>query len=180
MEEKIQEQEITNRVAASALLTLDLEECYSPGERVLLDIKPWLFQEQILKEKEFRQHLKQHDWTQYQDKFVAITCTVDAIVPTWAYMLVSIALQPHAHFVCFGSLVDMEVMLYSAALKKIDWRRFDHAKVVIKGCSKVEVPIASYVEATNQLRSVAASIMFGEPCSTVPLFKSKTNNPVSS
>lgn len=167
--------EIVNRVATSALLTLDLEEYYTPGERMLLDIKPWLFQELILKEKDLRGHIKSHNWAQYEDKLVAIICSADAIVPTWAYMLVTIALQPVAKFVCFGSISDLEIQLYSQALNKIDWQHFNNAKVVIKGCSKVEVPIATYVEATNYLRPIAASIMFGEPCSTVPLFKKKTN-----
>ncbi len=167
--------EIVNRVATSALLTLDLEEYYTPGERMLLDIKPWLFQELILKEKDLRDHIKSHNWAQYEDKLVAIICSADAIVPTWAYMLVTIALQPVAKFVCFGSISDLEIQLYSQALNKIDWQHFNNAKVVIKGCSKVEVPIATYVEATNYLRPIAASIMFGEPCSTVPLFKKKTN-----
>ena len=165
--------EIVNRVATSALATLDLEEYYTPGERVLFDIKPWLFQELILKEKDFREHIKSHNWIQYEGKLVAIICSADAIIPTWAYMLVTIALQPVAKFVCFGSISDLEIQLYSHALKKIDWQQFNNAKVVIKGCSKVEVPIATYVEATNYLRPIAASIMFGEPCSTVPLFKKK-------
>jgi hypothetical protein len=90
-------------------------------------------------------------------------------------MLVTIAMQPYAKFVCFGSISDLEIQLYSHALKKIDWQQFNNAKVVIKGCSKVEVPIATYVEATNHLRPIASSIMFGEPCSTVPLFKKKIN-----
>lgn len=167
--------EIVNRVTGSALLTLDLEEYYIPGERVILDIKPWLFQELILKEKDFREHIKSHNWTQYEGKLIAIICSADAIIPTWAYMLVTIAIQPVAKFVCFGSISDLEIQLYSHALNKIDWQQFNNAKVVIKGCSKVEVPIATYVEATNHLRPIASSIMFGEPCSTVPLFKKKIN-----
>jgi Protein of unknown function (DUF2480) len=165
--------EVTNRVSNSPLITLDLEEYYSPGERVLFDIKPWLFQEQILKEKDFRESVKTQDWSQYQNKYVAITCTADAIVPTWAYMLLSISLQPHASFVFFGTLPELEVQLFINVLNKIDWQKFQHAKVVIKGCSKVEVPVAVYVEATNRLRPLAASIMYGEPCSTVPLYKKK-------
>lgn len=165
--------EIINRITTSALVTLDLEVYYTPGERVILDIKPWLFQELILKEKDFREHIKSHNWSQYEGKLVAIVCSADAIVPTWAYMLVTIALQPVAKFVCFGSIDEFETQLYSRALREIDWQKFNNAKVVIKGCSKVDVPIATYVEATNYLRPIAASIMFGEPCSTVPLFKKK-------
>jgi hypothetical protein len=165
--------EIVNRVATSALVTLDLEEYYTSGERVLFDIKPWLYQELILKEKDFRDHIKSHNWAQYKGKFVAIICSADAIVPTWAYMLVTIAMQPYAKFVCFGSIAELETQLYSHALGEINWQQFNNAKVLIKGCSKVEVPMATYVEATNYLRPIAASIMFGEPCSTVPLFKKK-------
>ncbi|MCX8492592.1 MAG: DUF2480 family protein [Cyclobacteriaceae bacterium] len=165
--------EVVNRVTTSALVILDLEEYHTTGERVQLDIKPWLFQELILKEKEFRDHIKSHNWTQYEGKLVTIICSAGAIIPTWAYMLVTIAVQPFAKFTSFGSISDLEIQLYSHALKKIDWQQFNNAKVVIKGCSKMHVPIATYVEATNYLRPIAASIMFGEPCSTVPLFKKK-------
>ncbi|MFM9837901.1 MAG: DUF2480 family protein [Cyclobacteriaceae bacterium] len=162
-----------NRVTNSQLITLDLEEFYSPGQRTLFDIKHWLFQEQILKEKDFRESVKTHDWLQYKNKFVAITCTADATIPTWAYMLLSISLQPHANFIFFGTLPELELQLFLNTLNKIDWQKFKDAKVVIKGCSKVEVPVAVYVEATNRLRPLATSIMYGEPCSTVPLFKRK-------
>jgi hypothetical protein len=165
--------EFINRVAASPLVSLDLEEYYTTGERVVLDIKSWLYAEQILKEKDFREAIKTHDWSQYKNKFVAIACTADAIVPTWSYMLVSIALQPFASHIFFGSLTELETQLFFQRLHQIDWKKYKDAKVVIKGCSKVEVPTAVYVEATNRLRPIAASIMFGEPCSTVPLFKRK-------
>jgi hypothetical protein len=166
--------EALNRVSSSSLITLDLEEFHSPGDRILFDIKDWLFQEQILKEKDFRALLKSHDWSQYKNKNVAIVCSADAIVPTWAYMLISIHLQPFVHKQVFGSLQDLETQLYLTALDQIDWQKFHHAKVVVKGCSKVEVPLAVYVEVSNRLTPLAASIMFGEPCSTVPLFKKKS------
>ena len=165
--------EILNRVNNSSLVTLDLEEHYIPGERLLLDIKDWLFQGQILKEKEFREFVKMHDWSRYQNKYVAIACSTDAIIPTWAYMLLSVSLQPVAEFVFFGSVADLEIQLFMKTLNQIDWQTFKDAKVVIKGCSKVDVPVAIYVEATHRLRPLATSIMFGEPCSTVPLFKRK-------
>lgn len=168
--EEAQDQ-IVNRVANSALVTFDLEHYYQPGERVLLDIKGQLYQELILKEKDFRDFIRQHDWAAYQDKYVAITCTADAIVPTWAYMLVSIALQPYAKQVVFGTLEELETAIFKKTLEKVDWASFQNAKVVVKGCSKVDVPVAIYVEATNNLRPYAASLMFGEPCSTVPLYK---------
>ena len=167
------EEEIINRVSNSQLTTFDLEELYTSGERVLFDVKPLLFQELVLKEKDFRDFVKSHDWSQYQNKYVAITCSADAVVPTWAYMLLSTVLQPVASQVVFGSLQDLESILFKQALDKVDWEKFGKAKVVIKGCSKVNVPVSAYVEATNKLRPIASSIMFGEPCSTVPIFKKK-------
>ena len=166
--------EILNRVSSSQLVTFDLEELYTPGERVLFDLKGLLFQELVLREKEFRDYIKSHDWSQYKNKFVAITCSADAIVPTWAFMLVSVSLQPYAQYIIFGTLKDLEQTLFQQALTKIDWSKYHNAKVVIKGCSKVEVPLTAYVEATSQLRAVATSIMFGEPCSTVPIYKKKS------
>jgi len=169
------EKEIFNRVSNSQLVTIDLEELYTPGERILFDIRGLLFQELILREKDFRDFVKAHDWSQYQNKFVAITCTADAIVPTWAYMLLSASIQPFARQIVFGSLRDLESALFNQALNKVDWQKYNSAKVVVKGCSKVEVPTSAYVEVTNRLRAVAASIMYGEACSTVPIFKKKSN-----
>jgi len=165
------ENEIINRVAQSPLVTFDLEKLYVPGERVLVDIKDQLFQEMILKEKDFRDYIKSTDWSSYKNKFVAITCSADAIVPTWAFMLLSIALEPHASKIVFGSLDDLENQIFQEELNKIDYESYRDAKFVIKGCSKVNVPVAVYVEATNRLRPITSSIMFGEPCSTVPLYK---------
>ena len=163
--------EIINRVSQSQLITFDLEELYTPGDRILIDIKDQLFQEIILKEKDFRDFIKITDWSAYKNKFVAITCSADAIIPTWAFMLLSIALQPHATKIVFGNLDDLENLIFHDALNAIDYERYRDAKIVIKGCSKVHVPMAVYVEATNRLKPFAANIMFGEPCSTVPLYK---------
>jgi hypothetical protein len=165
------ENPIVNRVAGSSLVTFDLEQYFQPGERVLIDIKDQLFQGLILKEKDFRAYVKEHEWAQYQHKFVAVTCTADAIVPTWAYMLIAIALQPYATHFVFGSLDDLETELFRQKLCTVDWLQFQDAKVVVKGCSKVSVPVAVYVEATRQLSPLVSSLMFGEPCSTVPLYK---------
>lgn len=165
------ENEIINRVQSSSLITLDLEEFYTPGERFFFDIKPFLFQELILKEKDFRSALKSTDWKVYQDKHVAIGCSTEAIVPIWAFMLASIALKPYCKTIHFGSLEDLEKQLFRISLSKIDWQQFKHAKVVVKGCSKIEVPIETYVEVAARLKEVASSIMFGEACSTVPLYK---------
>jgi len=166
-------EEIVNRVSNSQLITFDLEEFYTPGERSLFDIKNFLFQGIILKEKDFRDSIKNHDWSQYEGKHVGIICSADAIIPTWAFMLLSIALQPHAKRVIFGNLVELESQLFFDKLSQVDWEKFRDKKIIIKGCSKVEVPLSAFVEATNRLRSIANSIMFGEPCSTVPLFKKK-------
>ena len=167
------ENEIINRVSNSQLVTFDLEELHTPGERLLFDMKDLLFQELILREKDFRDFVKTHDWSGYQNKFVAITCSADAIIPTWAYMLLSASLQPFAITIIVGSLQDLENTLFQKALNDVDWKRYYNNKVVIKGCSKVAVPASAYVEATNRLRPIASSIMFGEPCSTVPIFKKK-------
>lgn len=163
--------EIVNRVAASAIKLFDLEEHYVSGERVLLDISDQLYQGLVLKEKDFREFIRTHDWSQYSDKFVALTCSSDAIIPTWAYMLLTSSLQPYARAIVFGGLQDLEEKIFFDVLSRIDWSQFKDAKVVIKGCSKIAVPTAAYVEATRLMRPFAASIMFGEPCSTVPVFK---------
>jgi hypothetical protein len=165
------EKEIVNRVASSSLKVFDLEELYIPGERVLVDIKDQLYQGMILREKPFRDFVKTHDWSQYNGKFVAVTCSEDAIIPTWAYMLIASSLQPYAREIVFGDLHDLEKKIFFDVLAKLDWEVYRDAKVVIKGCSKVDVPLSAYVEATRRMRAVAASIMFGEPCSTVPVFK---------
>jgi hypothetical protein len=167
------EEQIINRVSASNLVTFDLEELYTPGERELFDIKDQLFQGLILKENDFRDFIKMYDWSQHTSKHIAIVCSADAIIPTWAFMLLSIALQPYASTVVFGSLDDLERYLFNQKLNSVDWKKFQSAKVVVKGCSKVAVPISAYVEVVNHLRPIAASIMFGEACSTVPLFKAK-------
>lgn len=164
-------EEIVNRVAASGLISLDLEDYYVPGERVFYDLKDNLFMEMILKEKEFRAFLKDHDWSQYNGKHVAIGCTADAIVPTWAYMLLSLKLSPVAKTVVFGNLNELEIAIFTKSLETLNIETFKDQRVVVKGCSKVEVPTAIYVEITNRLRPVVKSLMFGEPCSTVPLYK---------
>jgi hypothetical protein len=164
-------EEIVNKVANSGLVTIDLEEHYVEGERVLLDVKPLLFHELILKEKDFRDFIKNEDWSKYKDKLVAITCTNDAIVPTWAYMLLSLALEPYAKKIVFGNLEQLEVVLFEEALAKFDPSQYKDARIVIKGCSNKPVPINAYVKLTAALKPFAKSIMYGEPCSTVPLYK---------
>ena len=165
------ENEIINRVANSSLITFDLEKLHVAGGRAVYDIKDHLYEGLILREKDFREHVKTHSWSDYQDKLVSIVCTADAIVPTWAYMLLAVALKPYARRVFFGSVEEMEKELFHEKLSAIDWEQYRNAKVVVKGCSDVHVPVSAYVEATAQLSSVAASVMYGEPCSTVPIFK---------
>jgi hypothetical protein len=165
--------EIINKVANSGLVSFNLEDYYPKGERVLFDIKDWLWQELILKEKEFRAYVKGHSWSDYQDKYVAIACSTDAIVPTWAYMLIATRLEPYAAKVIFGNLVDLETSIYTEVLAKIDIQEFKDQRIVIKGCGDLPIPISAYVEITCLLRPLVKSIMYGEPCSTVPLYKSK-------
>jgi hypothetical protein len=167
------EGEIINRVANSALTTLNLEDYYHPGERVVYDIRQNLFQDLILKEKDFRDFVKNHDWSIYKDKNVAIVCTADAIVPVWAYMLLATRLQPYANMVVFGELTALEQALYQQALAKINPQDYANAKVVVKGCGNLPVPAYAYVEISRILTPVAQSIMYGEPCSTVPIYKKK-------
>lgn len=163
--------EIVNRVAASSLVVFDLEQYYQQGARKIIDISQQLEGGVLLREKEFRNFIKTNDWAEYSGAFVAIHCSADAIVPAWAYMLLSLALQPFARRVVRGSIEDLERQLFMDELARVDWKQYDGQRVVVKGCSKFPVPESAYVEAVFRLRPWAASIMYGEPCSTVPLFK---------
>ena len=164
-------EEIVNKVAQSGIVTIDLEEFYDNTPRVLFDIKPLLFQELILKEKDFREYIKTHNWGQYKDSYVALTCTADAIVPTWAYMLLTLSLRPIAKKIVYGSLEVLETVLFEDKINTLDITPFKDARIVIKGCGEKPVPIAAFVALTEKLKPVAKSIMYGEPCSTVPVFK---------
>ena len=163
--------EIVNKVALSGLVTINLEELIHPGERVVYDIKDNLFHGLILKEKDFRAFIKEHDWSVYQGKNVALICSADAIVPTWAYMLLATKLQAHANNYVFGNLEALEQALMQEAIAKIDANEYLDAKVVVKGCGSIPVPTYAYVEIMRKLLPVASSVMYGEPCSTVPLYK---------
>jgi hypothetical protein len=132
-----------------------------------------LFQELILKEKDFREFIKNNDWSQYQNKFIALTCTADAIVPTWAYMLLTLALQPFAKKVVFGDLQTLDTLLFAEQLEKLNVKDYKDARIVIKGCGDIDLPKNAYVQLTALLQPHAKSIMYGEPCSTVPLYKRK-------
>jgi hypothetical protein len=164
---------IVNKVANSSLISFDLEEYYPKGERVIYDLKGNLFQELILREKDFREFLKDHDWEQYRNKNIAIICSVDAIVPTWAYMLLAVKLEGIANAFVFGDLEQLEILLFTQVLNSIDFSAFQDQKVVIKGCAKIEIPTTVYLDLTHRIKPFVKSLMYGEPCSTVPLFKKK-------
>ena len=160
-----------NRVANSGLVTLNLEELLHPAERVVYDIKDNLFHGLILREKDFREFVRTHDWAQYDGQNVAIVCSADAIVPTWAYMLLATKLQHHAHRYVFGNLDALEQSLFEEAIAAINAEEYRDAKVVVKGCGTIPVPTFAYVAIMQKLLPVTSSIMYGEPCSTVPLYK---------
>ena len=162
---------IVNKVAKSPLITFDLEDYYHSGERVVYDIKQNLYQGLVLKEAEFRTFVKENLWSSYQDMNVGIICSVDAIVPTWAFMLIAIKLEPFVNRVVLGDLELLEQSLFQDVISQIDFQEFEGKKVVIKGCSNDKVPQFAYIEVARLLRQYAFSIMYGEPCSTVPLFK---------
>lgn len=172
----MEEKEIINRVASSPIVTLNLEDYYHGGERVEYDIAQHLFQGLILKEKDFREFIKDHDWSIYQGKNVALFCSEDAIVPTWAYMLLATKLSPYVNMVVFGKNEVLEFALFKEALSKIDLTLFENRPVVIKGCGDLPISESAYVEITRLLMPVAKSIMYGEPCSTVPLFKKSSDS----
>lgn len=163
--------EIINRVANSSLVTFNLEDLYPKGVLECVDLKDILFQGLILREKDLRDFIKNHNWADYQDKNVAVYCSADAVVPTWAYMLVGISLQPFARRIVYGNPDELLSQLYADALESVNWEKFRNAKVVIKGCSDVPVPASAYLTAATRLRPIAMSILYGEPCSTVPLYK---------
>ncbi|NII24507.1 DUF2480 family protein [Pseudoflavitalea sp. X16] len=165
--------EIINKVAASALVTIDLEEYYPKEEILVFDLKPHLFMELILKEKDFRTALQQFDWTPYQGKIAAVTCTADAIIPMWAYMLVATYLQPVTKDIIFGNEEAARKQLFIQNIAAIQASDYTDQRVVVKGCGDIPIGEFAYLEITKKLRPVAKSIMYGEPCSTVPIFKKK-------
>lgn len=166
-------EEIINRVANSKLKTFNLEDLYPAGKRDTIDISQWLAEGFILREKDFRESLKNVDWSVYEHSYVALDCSTDAIVPAWAYMLVTTYLQPVARKVVVGSLINLETVLYSEIIQELDVSEFKNEYVIVKGCSNKPVPQNAYILLTQKLQSVVKSLMFGEACSSVPLFKAK-------
>lgn len=165
--------EIINRVANSKLVTLDLEDYFPEGERMLLDIKKWLYEGLILKEQDFREHIKNHDWEQYTGKYIALTCSADAIIPSWAFLLISTALAPFAKKFVVGNLDLLENMIFQEIVESINMDQFKDAPVIIKGCSDKQIPQTAYALLTKRLLPEVSSLMFGEACSSVPLYKKK-------
>lgn len=168
-----EQEEIINRVANSVLQVFDLEDYYPEGERFGVDISGWLWEGFVLREKEFRETLKNHDWEQYNGKFISLYCSTDAIVPAWAYMLITTYLQPFAKKIVQGRAEDINIQIYQDILNNLDYSEYAGKPVIIKGCSRKPVPQEAYVMATQKLMPVAKSIMFGEACSSVPLYKRK-------
>lgn len=166
-------EEIVNRVANSPLVTIDLEDFYPEGKRLLFDLKDFLYEELILREKEFREQLKSHDWKQYQDAYVALDCSTDAIIPSWTFLLVATYLQPYAKRIVKGNLEDLETSLYQEIISQMDVTPYENKKVIVKGCSKKPVPDAAYIQLIEKIQPHVQSLMYGEACSTVPLLKKK-------
>ena len=165
--------EIVNRVEASGIITLDLEELIPDRTRSYIDIKDQLFKGLILREKDFRSWVKQHDWSQYNNHDVAVYCSADAVVPTWAYMLIATAISPITSSIYFTQPDNLSAMIAERAVSKIDPLQYSDSRVVIKGCGNRDISNHAYVMLTSKLTSVAKSVMFGEPCSTVPVYKKR-------
>jgi hypothetical protein len=167
------QEEIVNKVSQSALLTIDLEK-YFPEEGItMFDLKPFLFMELILKEKDFRTALQNMDWNQYKDQLVGVYCSADAVIPVWAYMLVASYLEPLAKEVFQGNEEQVIRQLLFKRINSIDPQEYKDKRVVVKGCGEKPIGEFAYLEITKLLRPVVKSIMYGEPCSTVPIYKSK-------
>ncbi len=165
--------EIINKIEKSGLITIDLEDYYPIEKRLVFDLKDYLYEELILKEKDFRQALSELDWDQYKDTFVAVTCSSDAIIPSWAYLLVANYLTGVAKSVSFGTLEELERDIYTQIINNIKTEEYHDKKVIVKGCSHKPVPQNAYLQLVQKLKPVVSSLMFGEACSTVPIYKKK-------
>jgi len=163
--------EIINRVANSKLITIDLEDFYPEGKRVIVDIKDWLFKEVILKENDFRTFVSNHNWSQYQDNYVALTCSVDAIIPSWAYLLIATKVSPFAKKVIVGDLELLESVVFEEIISQLNISDYKEKPIIIKGCTNKPIPASAYTLLIHKIQPIAKTIMFGEACSTVPLYK---------
>ena len=169
----MEEVEIINKVDKSGLISFNLEDYYPKQERKSIDLKNYLWQGLILREKEFRILIADTNWSEYQDKFVCVYCSNEAIIPVWAYMLIAAALEPFAQKIVFGDLKNLEESIFHDTLKNLDLSGYKDQRIIIKGCSKYPVPPSAYLEITTILKPLAKSIMYGEACSTVPIYKRK-------
>ena len=167
-------EEIVNRVANNQkLVTVDLEDFYPEGERILFDIKDWLFEGLLLREQDFRKQVADYDWSQHKDQYIALTCSTDAIIPGWAYLLLTSSLVPYAKKVAVGSLETLETILYNDIIAELDLSPYQDKFLIIKGCANKPVPEGAYIALIQKLQPVAKSVMYGEACSSVPLYKRK-------
>ena len=164
--------EIRNRVAESDLITIEMKTFKGSQKREYIDISPWLHDGIVLKEKKFRHHLENTNWGQYQNKFVAIYCSNEVIIPIWAYMLITKFLKPYTNNIVFGDEKALEKKIFEININEIDLEKFKEKRVLIKGCSNTYIPEKSYVQVTNKLIGTVKSLMFGEACSNVPIYKS--------
>ncbi|MXP06530.1 DUF2480 family protein [Apibacter sp. B3239] len=165
--------EIINKVEKSGLITLDLEDFYPKEPRMLFDLKDYLYEGLVLREKEFRENLSKLDWKMYENAYVAVTCTSDAIVPSWSYLLIANYLTGVAKLISFGTIEDLERDIFTEIIDKMDVDSYKDKKIIIKGCSRKPVPQNAYLQLIQKLKPIASSLMFGEACSTVPIFKKK-------
>lgn len=172
MIKKIKMEEIENKVEKSGLITIDLNDFVPKGERSVVDLKDFLFEGLILKEKDFREKIAATDWSKYKDHFVGITFTADAIIPLWAYMLIASALQPYAALIIRGNKAHIEGVLLRKAIEELNLELYKDQRVIVKGCGG-EIPESAYVSITTILQPIVKSLMFGEACSTVPVYKTK-------
>ena len=163
--------EIKNKVAESGLVNFDLSELSPKGKRIGLDLKDFLFMEMILKEKDFREKVAEIDVEIYRDAFVYIYCSVDAIIPIWAYFLITSKLTGIAKKIVFGTKKDLEILLMHEAISNYDFTELSGKRVLVKGCSEEEIPENAYIELVEKLKPIVKSLMFGEACSNVPIFK---------
>jgi len=166
-------EEIINRVAKSPLVTIDLEDFYPEGKRVVFDISDWLYQGLILKEKDFRESVEQHDFSQYKDNYIALTCKTDAIIPSWAYLLITTKLASFAKKIVVGNLELLETVIFQEIILNLDISNYKDKPIIIKGCSSKPIPQTASTLLVEKLTPTAKSILFGEACSTVPLYKRK-------
>jgi hypothetical protein len=163
--------EIVNKVANSKLVQIDLAQFYPTGKRVYLDISQWLVEGFLLREKEFRATVKNHDWEQYQDQHLAIYCSTDAIIPSWAYLLIALAAEPFASTIVQGKETELETVLFERFFNDHDFTQYQDQMLIVKGCGNLPIPTQAYVTFMRKTKPFAKSIMFGEPCSAVPLYK---------